>query len=316
MLISIAIPCYRSEKNLEAVVNEIRDEFSKHPEDDYQIILVCDGSPDHTDEVIRRICAQDEKITGVLLSRNYTQPNAKMAAIPHVRGEVLVFMDDDGQHPADGIFPLADMIVKGYDVAYASFPQKKQSRLKALSSRMNEKMLERLGTRPKGIRISSFVAYSRFVVERLKEYKSPSPSFGGFVNTITTKYTNVDIQQRKRLSGKSGYSVRKLINLAITSYTNFTVVPLRIIDIIGFVSAFIGMIYSIVIVVRKLVFRNIALGYTSNMAALLILGGLILIALGLVGEYVGRIYMLLSNKPQYTVRETINEYEETKGNES
>ena len=119
MLITVAIPCYRSEKNLKAVVDEIREEFQKHSQYDYQIILVCDGSPDHTDEVIRDLCNADSRITGILLSRNFTQSNAKMAALPYVRGEVLVYMDDDGQHPPEDIFALTDKVQEGYDVVYA-----------------------------------------------------------------------------------------------------------------------------------------------------------------------------------------------------
>ena len=118
MLISIAIPCYRSGKNLEMVVDEIRSVFAQQEEYDYQIILVCDGSPDHTDEVIRKLCAEDKSIIGVLLSRNFTQSNAKMAALKYVEGDVLVYMDDDGQHPAEDIFRLVEKIREGYDVVY------------------------------------------------------------------------------------------------------------------------------------------------------------------------------------------------------
>lgn len=306
MLISIAIPCYRSEKNLKFVVDEIREEFKSHPEHDYQIILVCDGSPDHTDAVIRELCAEDQKVIGVLLSRNYTQSNAKMAALPYVDGEVLVYMDDDGQHPPKDIFTLADKVLEGNDLVYASFREKEQSLFKIWTSDMFGYLMVKMGKRPKGIKVSSFMAYSRFVVDQLKNYTSPTPSEAGYIYSITTKIANIESQQRKRKSGRSGYSLSKLINLAVTSLTNFTIVPLRMINKIGIFTAIIGMIYGIMLVIRKLLFRISVPGYTSNMVALLILGGLILMALGIVGEYVGRVYILLSNKPQYVVREAIN----------
>lgn len=306
MLISVAIPCYRSENNLERVVDEIRAAFAGQEEYEYQIILVCDGSPDRTDETIRRLCAQDKRIVGVLLSRNFSQANAKMAALRYVRGEVLVFMDDDGQHPAQDIFKLVAKVREGNDVVYAHFAHKEQSRFKIWTSDLFGKVGELTGTRPKGIKTSSFLAYSRFAVEQLKSYASPSPTPGGYLFSLTTRIANVESSQRQRASGKSGYNLAKLVGLSVTALTNFTIVPLRIIDAIGSGFAFAGILYGLVLVVRKLFFSALVPGYTSNMVVLLIVGGLILLSLGLVGEYVGRIYMLLSNKPQYVVREELN----------
>ncbi len=306
MLITVTIPCYRSEKNLEFVVDEIRDEFKKHPEHDYQIILVCDGSPDRTDEVIKKLCAGDKKITGVLLSRNFTQQNAKMAALNYVRGDVLVCMDDDGQHPPKEIFKLVDKVSEGYDVVYAYFREKKQSLFKILTSNLYGLISEKLGKKPKGLKFSSFIAYSKFAAEELKKYKSPSPSAGGYLYSLTTKITNVECEQRVRKSGKSGYNLARLFALAITGMTNFTIVPLRMFDVLGIVSALIGMVYGIVLVLRKIIWGKVVPGYTSTMVVVFVIGGLILIGLGVVGEYVGRVYILLSNKPQYVVREEIN----------
>lgn len=306
MLISVAIPCYRAENNLEKVVAEICAAFARREEFDYQIILVCDGSPDRTDDVIRKLCAADDKIVGVLLSRNFTQTNAKMAALQYVRGEVLVFMDDDGQHPPEDIFKLVGKVLEGFDVVYAHFGHKEQSLFKIWTSDLFGKIAEKMGTRPLGIKTSSFLAYSRFAVEHLKAHASPSPAPGGYLFSLTTRIANVESTQRKRASGTSGYNLAKLVSLAVTNLTNFTIVPLRMIDMLGAVSAIAGLLYGFVLVFRKLFCSTVVPGYTSNMVVLLILGGLILIALGLVGEYVGRIYILLSNKPQYVIREVLN----------
>lgn len=310
MLISVAIPCYRSENNIESVVQEIKNEFSYHHNYDYQIILINDGSPDHTEEVIKKMCGEDKKIIGVILSRNFTQTNAKMAALPYVKGEVLIYMDDDGQHPARDIFKLAKKIMEGNDVVYAHFLKKRQSRFKIVSSDLFGWISEKMGNKPKGIKTSSFQGYSRFAVDMLCQYQSPAPSMGAYVNSFTTKIVNVESEQRDRRSGISGYNFIKMASMAMMTLTNFTIVPLRIIDGVGIVTAIIGILYGIVLVMRKLIFNTIALGYTSNMVVMLILGGLILIGLGVVGEYVGRVYMLLSNKPQYIIREIINEQDD------
>lgn len=312
MIITVSIPCYRSEKNIRSVVQEIKDEFQKRPEYDYQIILVCDGSPDHTDQIIRELCEEDKKIMGILLSRNFTQVNAKMAALPYVKGDVLIYMDDDGQHPPADIFRLCDKICEGYDIVYAYFPQKEQSKFKIWTSDLFGKINEKMGKRPRGIHTSSFLAYSRFAVNQLKNYRSPSPSSGGYLYSITTRITNIISEQRRRISGQSGYTFAKMVELAVSSWTNFTIVPLRIIDYTGFITAFLGIIYGFYLVIKKLFYKSVVPGYTSNTVLLLILGGLILVSLGIVGEYVGRMYMLLSDKPQYVIREIINHKEEQK----
>lgn len=305
MLITIAIPCYRSSKTLPFVVGEIREEFAKQDKYDYQIVLVNDGSPDGgaTYQTIRTLCQEDPRITGVDLSRNFGQQSAKMAALPYVKGDILVYMDDDGQHPASGIFALADKVLEGFDVVYGRFPEKKTTLFKKVTSAIHGKLAEWKGTRPKGISLSPFVAWSRLCVDAVKNYHSPFPSSGGYLSKVTTKYANVDVEQRVRKEGKSGYNFKKLFSLWLMSFTNFSIMPLRIIDVFGMVSACVGMLMSVVLIIQKLINPYIAAGYTSIMAVLLIVSGIMMLALGLMGEYIGRMYMILSDMPQYLVRE-------------
>ncbi len=306
MLISIIIPCYRSTATLPSVVAEIQQVFSERPEYDYQIILVNDCSPDDTFGTICELCEQDKKIVGVNLSRNYGQACARMAALPFVEGECAISMDDDGQHPADGIFILADKIKEGYDMVYANFEHKNHSLFKQCGSKLFGKLMEEFGVRPKGIKFSSFFAWSRFAVDELKKYHSPTPSEGSYLMKITSRFTNVDMLHRERLAGESNYTLGRMVNMAITGLTNFTVVPLRAASILGMILAVIGFISGIFVVLRKIIYPQIAMGYTSIMAVILLLGGIILVVQGLLGEYVGRVYMMLSDMPQYTIRETRN----------
>lgn len=306
MLISICIPCYRSEKTLAAVCDEVRAEFQKHPEHEYEMILINDGSPDGTWRVIGALCAEDDRIAGVELSRNYGQNSAKMAAVPYIRGDVAVFMDDDGQHPASGIFVLTDKIQEGYDVVYARFARKKHSLFKRVASWGQRKLGEWAGNKPKGIAQSSFVAWSRVVVDAMAGYRSPFPASGGYLMHVTTKFANVDIQHRERLAGQSGYTLKKMLTLWLTTFTNFSIAPLRFSAVLGSLCAAGGFIFGVVLIIRKLIYPTIAAGYTSMLAMLLFIGGIIMIILGLIGEYLGRIYMTVSDMPQYRVRETIN----------
>ncbi len=307
MLISVAIPCYKSEKTIEAVVNEIRETIAKHPEYDYQIVLVNDYPLDNTYSVIKRLCENDPKIVGVNLSRNYGQTSAKLAALPYVKGDVLVFMDDDGQHPAEGIIPLVEKVMEGYDVVYAYFKSKQHSVFKRITSKINAKISEMNGTRVKGVHVSSFYAISRFAVEAYDGYTSPFPSMMGYLNTMVGKVTDIEMPHRARMAGHSNYSLDKLLKLWLNGFTNFSTKPLRCIALLGVLIALIGFLGGIGIVIAKLVNPAMAAGYASTMATLLFIGGLILLALGFIGEYIGRIYMTLSNLRQYRVREVVND---------
>lgn len=309
MLISIIIPCYRSEKTLPGVVEEIRGVFAARPDHDYQIILVNDGSPDQgaTYRTIRRLCQENSKIVGVDMSRNFGQARAKMAALGYAKGDCVIYMDDDGQHPAEGIFALVDKLQEGYDVVYARFTHKKHSLFKRITSDMFHGFQEMLQVKPAGIFISSFCAISRFGVDALKQYHSPAPSFVAYLLNVTTRFANVDLEHRSRAAGRSNYSLKKLFSLALTSMTNFTMIPLRASAVLGAGIAILGFLYGLILVIKKLLFPGVAVGYTSQMAVLLLLGGIILVVLGIVGEYIGRIYMILSDLPQYVVREVIQE---------
>lgn len=309
MLVSVAIPCYNSSKTLPFVVNEIKEAFDCIENYDYQIVLVNDNSPDNTYEVISQLCEQDHKIIGVDLSKNYGQASAQMAAIKYVKGDIVVFMDDDGQHPPKEIFKLINKVEEGYDLVYAHFSQKKHSLFKRITSKLNSKVLEMTNRKPKGINISSYFALSSFAVESLKNYRSPFPSMGGYLLQTTRRIANVEVEHRARLEGTSNYNLKKLMKLWIQGLTNFSIVPLRIASFAGIISSVFGVLFGIILIIRKLIFPNIAIGYTSLMAALLLIGGLIMMMLGLLGEYIGRIYIVLSNSPQYSVREVLNEKE-------
>ena len=306
MLISIVIPCYKSSETLPAVSEEIKNSFEQHPEHDYQLILVNDSPTDiKTTQTITNLCENNNRIMGIQLARNFGQARARMAALPYIEGDCAVYMDDDGQHPADGIFPLVEKISDGYDVVYANFENKKHSLFKRTTSRMYRKLLEMLEVRPKGVASSSFFAWSRFSVEELKKYHSPFPATGAYLLKVTSRITAVPTEHRKRIAGKSGYSLSKLFNLFLTGITNFTAVPLRASAVIGVFIALSGFLYGLFLVIKNLISPSSVPGYTSIMVVMLLLGGLILIVLGLVGEYIGSMYMILSDLPQFIIRDII-----------
>ncbi len=304
--VSVAIPCFHSADTLDFVVDELRQVFAGRPEYDYQIILVNDSPGDATSDKIAEICRGDPKIVGVELTRNFGSTTAKMAALPFVEGEVLVFMDDDGQHPADQIFRLVEKVQEGYDLVYARFPHKHHNAFKRFGSWLNSRILELNGTKPRGIFISSYFAMDRIAVEALKKYTSPFPSMGGYLTHVVRRYANVDMEHRSRFAGHSNYTFGKMMALWITGFTNFSTVPLRAAVFVGTLFAAVGFLSAAVVVIRKLINPSIAAGFTTSIALQLGIGGVIMMLLGLCGEYIGRIYMTVSNMPQYEVRRTIN----------
>lgn len=305
MIISICIPCYKSENNIETVVEEIKEEFKKNDKYEYQIVLVNDGSPDNTFGVIKKLCADDEKIIGVNLSKNQGQPCARLAAANCATGDVIVFMDDDGQHDPAGIFKLIAKIEEGYDIVYAKFPTTTHKAGKRITSKMYNKLMRAAGVKPKNVSTSSFAAWSKVVMNAIKAYKSPFPSAGAYLQCVTDKFANVEIEHRERISGESGYSLKRMIYQSMNTLTNFSMIPLRAASVLGTVSACLGFVYGIVTIIRKIAF-GLTVGYASSIAIMLFIGGVVMLILGLIGEYIGRIYMTLSNKPQYFISEILN----------
>ena len=306
MLISVAIPCYNSSDTLGVVVDDIKKQFENKSGYDYQIILVNDNSKDNTFEVIEGLCAKDNKIIGVDLSKNYGQVSAQMAAVRFIKGDIAVFMDDDGQHPADEMFKLIEKVEQGNDLVYACFPNKKHSFFKRITSALNSKLLEWTNRKPKGIRLSSFFALSTVSIKALKKYRSPYPSIGGYLLQVTRRIVNVEVTHKERIAGTSNYSFKKMIKLWLQGFTNFSIAPLRFASFVGVFSACFGILIGLILIIQKLFRPEMAVGYTSIMATILFVGGLLMLMIGILGEYIGRIYILLSDMPQFNIREALN----------
>ena len=307
MTVTVAIPCYRSAETIGKVVENVRDEILKCKGNDYQFVLVNDCSPDNTFEVIRELAKTDKRITGVSLARNCGQEAATLAALPYVKGDVCVFMDDDGQHPAEELYKLVDCVLSGYDLVYGRFSEKHHSLFKRFVSKLHGAISEFNGTKVKGISLSSFFALSAFAAKQLTNYKSPFVSRGGYLMSVTTKVCNVDIEHHyDRLAGSSGYTLKKMLSMWMSSFTNFTMKPIRMATGVGAFTALAGFCYGVFLIVQKLIKPDVQMGFTSIMAVMLFLGGMIMLMLGLLGEYIGRTYMTVSSMPQYVVREEIN----------
>lgn len=301
---SFVIPCYRSEKTVSSVVEEIKSEMKKRVDDDFEIILVNDCSPDHVWSVIQKLSEENENLTGVNLARNFGQHSALMAGYALCSGDYVVSLDDDGQAPLDSLCDLIAKIEEGFDVVYAYYHEVKQNLFRRLGSWMAGKMGEVMLNPPKNLKGSSFFIARRFVIEEMIRYKNSYPYLMGLVLRVTKNIACVETQHRSRLEGTSGYSFWKLLHLWMNGFTAFSIKPLQFSTFLGVFFAIIGFIYAVVIIVQRCMGVIDVAGWSSIIALMLIIGGCVLMMLGLIGEYVGRIYICINNSPQYVIKET------------
>ena len=305
MLISFVIPCYRSELTIRNVVEEIKESMAKLKDHSFEIVLVNDASTDNTLSVIKDLVKENSNITGIDFSKNFGQHSALMAGLRETKGDYVICLDDDGQTPADEAYKLIDALDKGADAVYASYDKKKHSAFRNFGTFMNEKMAEVMLGKPKNIFVSSYFGVKRFIVDDMANYKNAYPYVIGLVLRSTKNIVNVPVHHRNREVGSSGYTFSKLLNLWINGFTAFSVKPLRIATAFGATFAVLGFLYGIYTVIKRLIYTDIPIGYSALMSAVVFIGGMLMMMLGLVGEYIGRMYISLNNSPQYVIREKI-----------
>jgi len=304
-LVSFVIPCYRSERTITAVVEEIRQGMQSLSQYDYEIVLVNDCSPDNTLSVISSLAKADEHITAVDLAKNFGQNAALMCGMSHSAGDIVICLDDDGQTPAIEAAKLIEKLEEGYDVVYASYDHKQHSDFRNFGTRLNNLMNEIMLGKPKELSITSYFAMRRFIVEEMLNYPHCYPYVEGLILRSTRKIATVPVTHRAREEGESGYTLAKLIGLWMNGFTSFSVKPLRLASIFGAFTAAAGFVYAIIIVINRFIRPDMLEGWSSSMALQLVLGGIILLVLGLIGEYLGRIYMCINASPQYVERSVI-----------
>lgn len=305
--IGFVVPCYRSECTIETVVGEIKQAM-QGMQREYEIILVNDCSPDHTFTVLQKLAETDEHVTAINFAKNFGQHAAIMAGFSYLSDdtEIVCCLDDDGQTPAEEAGKLIDKLNEGHDVVYAKYDAKEHSPFRNFGSRVNNLMTEALLGKPKDLYVSSYFAARRFVIDEIRKYKNSYPYLLGLVLRTTSNIANVTVRHRSREVGASGYTLKKLLGLWLNGFTAFSIKPLRLASFLGAVSALAGFLSVIYIVIHKLLNPDVPMGWSSMIAAIFLMGGLILTVLGMIGEYIGRIYISLNNAPQYVIKEVIN----------
>jgi len=302
--VSVVVPVYRSEDCVEELVHKT-GEALKAAGRTYELILVNDCSPDGSWARIGEAAAGDEAVRGVNLRCNSGQDNAIMAGLKFVRGRFVIIMDDDLQHDPRDADRLLRELEAGHDVCYARFPRKKQALWKNLGSWLNDKVANIVIGKSSEIYLSPYKALRREVACELMHYDGPFPYIDGLIFRVTRNITQVDIQHHERFAGEGNYSLRKSISVWLKVATGFSLAPLRLATFLGFTFSSLGLLMAVCVVVRKLLSPEAPMGWASTVVAILVLGGIQLACIGLIGEYVGRVFLHLNRKPQYVVAETL-----------
>ena len=302
----MVIPCYNSEKNIESVIADLDRVFSSMKLE-FEYILVNDCSRDNTFSVISGLARKRENLTAIDLAKNSGQHAALMAGFHYAKGDVVVTCEDDGQTNADVYPQMYEKIRSGYDVATVHMTDRGQRSFfrkagTAFARMMNRALVYSGSSRP----ISIIFMARKFVIDELIKYDQPFPYLNGLVSRTTGNIAEVDSVQKSRNTGHSGYNFRKLLNLWLNGFTAFSIRPLRMSVILGAVSSMLGLVMAAAVIVRKLVLMNsVGAGWTSIIAVILIMSGLILAVLGMIGEYIGRIYLCINQTPQFVVRDIV-----------
>lgn len=301
-VISVVVPVYRSEACLDKLVDVITEAFQASGRR-HEIILVNDGSPDRSWERIVDLCERYATVRGVNLRRNFGQDNALMAGLKLAGGGVVVIMDDDLQHDPRDAEQLVRKVEEGFDVCYARFPVKKQAWWKNLGSAFNDRMANFVLGKPREIYLSPYKAMAADVVRDLVAYDGPYPYVDGLLLRVTDNITQIDVAHHARYAGSGNFNLVKSVSTWLKLATSFSLAPLRAATVMGFTCAVFGLALALFFAVKQWIGGDAPLGWASTMVVLLVLGGVQLACLGLIGEYLGRVFLHLNRRPQYVVKE-------------
>jgi undecaprenyl-phosphate 4-deoxy-4-formamido-L-arabinose transferase len=300
--LSILIPVFNSEKTIGRLVERLIKDLGSHFK--LEIVLVNDNSSDRSEEVcISLFTKYNATIRFYSLSKNVGEHSAVMAGLNKVTGEYTVIMDDDFQNPVSEVVKLVNTALNNnYDVVYSYYEKKRHNLIRNIGSLVNDKVANLMLGKPRDLYLSSFKVLNKFLVNEIIKYKAPFPYIDGLIIQITDKIGKVKVEHQERKEGSSGYTIKKLVSLWMNMFTNFSILPLRISIILGLIFASIGLLLGIYTAIEKLLDPGIPVGFASLFVSISIFGGIQLVMLGMVGEYIGRIFLSLNKKPQYTIR--------------
>ena len=298
-LISIVIPVYNAEKTIGNLVEELIEELSTLYK--FEIVLVNDHSRDATKRVCISLFKKHPSIVRFFsLAKNVGEHNAVMAGLNYISGDYAVIMDDDFQNPIQEVKRLIEYATKtDYDVVYTYYEKKEHSAFRNLGSVFNDKVANLMLGKPKDLYLSSFKIIKKSLVDEVIKYDLPFPYIDGLILRSTENIGKLKVKHGARKTGKSGYTLSKLVSLWLNMFINFSILPLRIATLIGFVFAGLGFTLGLLAVIERLANPDLPQGYTFLFVFIALISGVQLISVGILGEYIGRFFLSHNKQPQY-----------------
>jgi len=304
--LSIVIPVFNSEAILPDLAKRLADVLPVLAQK-YEVILVNDGSQDNSWEVVWKLSQEHPWLVGIDLMRNYGQHNALLCGIRTAKYDIIATMDDDLQHPPEEIHKLLEKLAEGYDVVYGAFQKVQHGYWRNMASRMTKLTLQNaMGAEVAG-KVTSYRAFRRQICEPFVNYQAPIVFIDALLTWGTSRFATVEVKHDSRPSGISNYTFLKLVAHAINLTTGFSTLPLRLASIVGFFFTIVGMGILIYVAARYLVVGVIMPGFYFTASMIAIFSGAQLFALGIIGEYLARIYLRTENRPAYVIRQQVRE---------
>jgi len=299
--LSFVIPLYYSAETISSLVKEIE---ALEVEGGHELVLVNDGSRDATAGICRELM-RDARIPIVFVNhaRNFGEHNAVLTGYRQARGSFVVNLDDDGQNPpAEAVRLWQHAKANGLDAVYGHYGRKEHAVWRNFGSWLTNRMTDWVLDKPKGFYLSSFRCVSGFVAREVATHEGPYPYIDGLILQVTQNLGAIEVRHAGRVAGQSGYTVRRLLRLWTSTLVNFSVMPLRLATLLGLVMALAGLTGLAVVLYLRLTNSGPSYGWGSLMGGLLVFSGAQLVMLGLIGEYVGRMFLTVNRRPQSVVR--------------
>jgi undecaprenyl-phosphate 4-deoxy-4-formamido-L-arabinose transferase len=304
LALSVVIPVYKGAVSIGELVEALR---ALDIEGGLEIVLVVDGSPDDSFEVCRRLMQlPGAPITLVNLSRNFGEHNAVMAGLAQASGAYTITMDDDLQNPPEEVKRLFEYTRDGgYDLVYTYYANKQHAAWRNLGSAFTNWCADRLIDKPKGLYLSSFRCMNAFLREQIVPYGGPYPYVDGLLMQVTQNIGRLQVKHLPRAVGRTNYTLRRLVRLWLSMFLNFSVMPLRLASLTGIGLSVLGFVGFAAVLIEALIKHDLPTGWASTMSTIALLAGVQLLILGVMGEYLGRMFLTANQKPQYIVREVL-----------
>ena len=301
LALSFVIPLYFSADTIQSLVKEIE---ALEIEGGHELVLVNDGSRDATAGICRELL-RDARIPIIFVNhaRNFGEHNAVLTGYRHARGAYVVNLDDDGQNPpAEAVRLWRHAKHEGLDVVYGHYAKKEHSAWRNAGSWLTNRVTDWVLDKPRGFYLSSFRCVSAFVAHEVAAHEGPFPYIDGLILQVTQNLGSLEVHHTGRVAGESGYTLRRLLRLWVSTFVNFSVMPLRLATLLGLIMAAAGLAGLAVVFYMRLTNQGPDYGWGSLMGALLVFAGTQLVMLGLIGEYVGRMFLTVNRRPQSVVR--------------